>query len=438
MRDDDKDDDDDLEIEEEENRYQEARNGDHLSGIPFQCDLCQFRNLNQRDPISSFGKDMNTLVAIRGANLDSFWGREPSTVTSNLRLIRQIHNVGRHNLSMEEGLPTMMPFPIKDIVGMGPAIILLEQSLRQGKYAKHLQYDSMRQSRTAFANFRASTGHVLNQSVMASDNRKLYITDCPTRSNWFERFMKGARLRMGMIRRKNMGLTSEMTHLLLDLMNEDWMKSRDTRSKKKIAEVAVYLLCTVCGGLRGEEVFLISLRGLITFWKRTQVKSTPHIMLTLLGRFKGETGERWHLMPIADETRTKMPVRKWFTRLLYSIVEIEKRKTGWLFTTNNRRGKMADYDYLFGSYCVRLDELEPELFPPRTEITRDLSLWRSGRRGSNTEALNQELADVYIKLNNRWRSRERAKGAEPGLDMVSTYAQIDHCLKGLLKYSQVQ
>ena len=112
--------------------------------------------------------------------------------------------------------------------------------------------------------------------------------------------------------------------------------------KKKIAEVAVYLLCTVCGGLRGEEVPLISLKGLITFWKRTQIKSTPHIMLTLLGRFKGETGERWHLMPIADETRTKMPVRKWFTRLLYSIVEIEKRKTGWLFTTNNRRGKMAD------------------------------------------------------------------------------------------------
>ena len=130
-----------------------------------------------------------------------------------------------------------------------------------------------------------------------------------------------------------MGLTAEMTHQLLGLMDEDWMKSRDTNLKRKIAEVGVYLLCTVCGGLRGEEVPLISLRGLISFWQKTQRNSTPHIMLTLLGRFKGETGERWHLMPLADETRTKLPVRKWFTRLLYSIVELEKRKTGWLFTT---------------------------------------------------------------------------------------------------------
>ena len=124
---------------------------------------------------------------------------------------------------------------------------------------------------------------------------------------------------------------------------------------------------------------LISLRGLISFWQKTQRNSTPYIMLTLLGRFKGETGERWHLMPLADETRTKLPVRKWFTRLLYSIFELEKRKTGWLFTiTKNRRGKVADYDHLFVSYCVKLNELKPDLFPHRTEITRDLSLWRSG------------------------------------------------------------
>ena len=144
-------------------------------------------------------------------------------------------------------------------------------------------------------------------------------------------------------------------------------------------------------------------------------------------------------MRIAEKARTKLLVRKWFTRLMYSIIEVEKRETGWLFTTiKNRRGKVEDYDHLFVAYCLKLNKLKPDIFPNRTDITRDLSLWRSGRRGSNTEATNYELGEVYIKLNNRWRSRERAKGAEPGLDMAATYAQIDHCLKGLLKYSQVQ
>ena len=99
---------------------------------------------------------------------------------------------------------------------------------------------------------------------------------------------------------------------------------------------------------------------------------------------------------------------------------------------------MADCDHVFVSYCLKLNELKPDIFPDRTDITRDLSMWRSGRRGSNTEAINYDLGEVYIKLNNRWRSRERAKGTEPGLDMVATYAQIEHCLMGLLKYSQIQ
>ena len=132
MRNDDNHEDKDLIVEEDGSRHQEARDGDHLSGIPFQCNICHFRNSNLRDPISSLGRDINTLVAIRAANLDSFWGREPRTVTDNLRRIRQIYTVGRNNLSMETGLPTMKPFPLEDVVGMGPAIILLEQSLRRG------------------------------------------------------------------------------------------------------------------------------------------------------------------------------------------------------------------------------------------------------------------------------------------------------------------
>ena len=41
-------------------------------------------------------------------------------------------------------------------------------------------------------------------------------------------------------------------------------------------------------GLRGEEVPLISLDRLLTFWDDSQMEGDRHVMPTLKGRFKGE------------------------------------------------------------------------------------------------------------------------------------------------------
>ena len=34
----------------DKDRYKMGRDGDHLLGVPFECDLCHFRNMNRRDP----------------------------------------------------------------------------------------------------------------------------------------------------------------------------------------------------------------------------------------------------------------------------------------------------------------------------------------------------------------------------------------------------
>ena len=65
-----------------------------------------------------------------------------------------------------------------------------------------------------------------------------------------------------------------MTNSILELMSNNWESEQDNQTKGKIAEVAVYLLCTVCGGLRGEEVTVVGTPG------STQVlgknKNQPH------------------------------------------------------------------------------------------------------------------------------------------------------------------
>ena len=54
--------------------------GDAHEVSPVNCDFCAFRDLNFQDPVGSIPKDVTTLVAIRRANLDAMWAREPETV----------------------------------------------------------------------------------------------------------------------------------------------------------------------------------------------------------------------------------------------------------------------------------------------------------------------------------------------------------------------
>ena len=71
----------DLETEEKlANKFRHGRNGDHLMGIPFECDLCYFRNLNYQDPDLECSKDRFTLLCVQGAILDACWSRNKHCV----------------------------------------------------------------------------------------------------------------------------------------------------------------------------------------------------------------------------------------------------------------------------------------------------------------------------------------------------------------------
>ena len=86
-------------------RYQIGVYGAHLMGIPFHCDLCAFRDLNFRYPVRSIPKDVTTLLAIRRANLDAMWAREPENVKGNLRRVRRYYMDAVTLYSMVDPLP---------------------------------------------------------------------------------------------------------------------------------------------------------------------------------------------------------------------------------------------------------------------------------------------------------------------------------------------
>ena len=58
--------------------------------------------------------------------------------------------IGR-KLNMNDVLPVMGPFPLKDTQGMGIVVCILIRSSDKGQYLDTLQYESVRKMRSAFS-----------------------------------------------------------------------------------------------------------------------------------------------------------------------------------------------------------------------------------------------------------------------------------------------
>ena len=77
------------------------------------------------------------------------------------------------------------------------------------------------------------------------------------------------------------------------------------------------------------------------------------------------------------------------------------------------------------------------LIPEGLNIGKDMSLWRSLRRGSITEVLNRGLDTLVIKANNIWKKRELGRGGGEGLSMVAIYTHVENAFGIHLRYSQI-
>ena len=104
------------------------------SDIPFECDMCQFRNVNERDPIHGNSKDNYTLLCLRRSILDEFWNRETSTVSGNFRKLRRDYFDSAEALSIRRPVPIIGTNKVRDRVGMGCAIQNLDASRIKGKW----------------------------------------------------------------------------------------------------------------------------------------------------------------------------------------------------------------------------------------------------------------------------------------------------------------
>jgi hypothetical protein len=403
----------------EERDFLEARPGDHLF-CPFECDYCAFYRLRGHLPLDSDPIDQRLLVYIRRANLDAFWARRPGTIYGLNRLFKEQVEVGElFGFTMFDSLG---PFSRNYNSGMKAAIGILSRSQRQGQHEAKMKYSSVRKARSLHTDFyNASAKGVEGTLVWRSDRARFVATEAPTDSAWFNCFMTGFKARVGERRKQDAAIPIALMVALQLSLEQEWAEATIENNQadlRNLAEHGAFYLFLYCGSLRGFEgtkIVLTDLRRQIaTPGSTSAILYGAHIGLPLVGRFKARSQDsRNILIPVAYETASKLQPGVWAERLIKTL-ENEGIRTGWAFQDAlHEQLKMSHFEEDFYERLLRIQQLQPDLFPDGINILEDFHLARSFRRGATTRATVAGVSGTDIDWINRWNIGADASGSGP-------------------------
>ena len=405
--------------------------------VPFECDRCIFLKLKNRLPIEINPQDQVLMAAIRRINLDAFWARTTTTVTANLSKIKQAWELSEL-VGLDGGYYQEGPLPAHDHAGYELAVQMVMLSRRPGRHSKtHTQFATIRKLRSAFSNFqRASNKTVSNQLALGNEaGRYNRLYDDPAASLWFSRFYDGCLSRMGEIWKPNRAMSSKLICRLIQEIDSCVVEAEHPVEKHRWTVFHTYVVVSYVISLRGSEGLLLDLAGLNRYVDREQ----RHVVLTLLGRVKGETFDSAHLFFSVNTTGSGIPVRDSVCRLMA------------LHAQAGRQSGPAISDHLGNLYSTRaldgmfLEVIEPlfdnerSLFPPdieREHLSSVYQVFRTLRKSSDSRALDMGVGQSDIDTVNRWSKVEKAGARRPRLEMRQHYAQPELLVKPFLRYTE--
>jgi hypothetical protein len=232
----------------------------------------------------------------------------------------------------------------------------------------------------------------------------------------------------------------EVLHCYM-ILEEDWMRYTDDLMKRlEMTLTAMLLIGGFSGGLRGEELPKIELGAIRKHWSEAvEHPTTPHVPLVLSGRFKQTDGERLYFLPLACRSQAGIEIRLWMYRLLQTYQTLGV-VTGPVFRvaqkgTRVKRSSVGDLDVLFHGVLTRVQERWPRVLPPMVKIQDEVSVRRSLRRGSTTEASNRGIPKEVVEANQRWSKHQHSRGVLPAMGMMERYSDARANVGYLVKYS---
>jgi hypothetical protein len=425
----------------DERRFLTARKGDMLCA-PFQCDFCWFVNLKGRSFDERRAEDRLNLGLLRRVNLDVMWDKEPSTVGSMLQVFLRAHTAARHLGIMPSFLTSKRPWPMADQVGCGEAMLLLWDSIQTTQEGTTRQFDTIRKLRSMSANIQATSVVDELAGVGFRENGKMFMLDkCSTNSVFFSKFIRGCEKRMGRMIRQDAALSVPILLSVLGNLENEYKRSEPTIWRKRdLVMLGSFLVVGFCDALRGNEVFLVEAANLCKFFDETTQQGCDYIVVPLMGRFKGETGERNILRVLVKTTASGIGIGKWVARLV-RVLKAEgrndRKRPGPAFC--DEQGHVLSYGYvndLFHEEVIKVQESHTELIARDVSVADTYNIYRSLRRGATSRATELNYSETLINLNNRWRTTQSNKGTGGIKKMSQLYVEMSLVTESLLQFSK--
>ena len=426
----------------DEERFLVARNGDMLSA-PFQCDCCWFVNLSKREPSSASESDHRLLGYIRRVNLDMLWSNEGTTVGHSLGNLRKAARMSSLLNLLPQNVPRG-PWPVGDHLGFQAAIEILRASQEKGRNSvEYVQFDTVRKIRSSYTNaYESSPAAMLDPISFKGDFGKAYhFSKSPLNSLLFRKFMMGLEKRMGRLVYQDLAISVE---LLLELLARYETKLETAEvpwsRRRMIVMSGAAFVILFAGALRGGEVLLVEASELckrIQDGKRHHAE--PHVAVPLMGRFKGENGERNVLLPFCNVTSNgNIPIRKWIERLAAVLMhEGKHREVGpALCSRDGYVYHQGDLNKELWEQLHQIQVTKPELCAQSLEVESKYKVFRSFRRGATTRAKEAKVGEDILNMNNRWRKVQNKSGTMPNLPMSDLYTEIQQALLTRLRFSK--
>lgn len=414
-----------------------ARDGDHTL-TPFQCPLCQCRNIKRRDlNPNSLQDELFKCQAIR-ATLDAFWSRTLGTLQnhkSEIRMQLKYQRALGYNC-----LPPIGPWPLGSHLGMAQAITLCCRANEKGTRGRAtVTHETARKARTVHTNlWKVSPWSGLDISF-ASEKARYHATAAPTHKTFFEHFSRGFRIRTGVSSRQDQAYSLEVIHELLRRFEFEWERQE---AKGEIdmhwLSAVMFLLVSSFGGMRGYEVVWTDLAALLHDMARCEEEEDyTGVGWPLVGRFKMEGGGvGGHVIPIAGTTDSGVQFFKWAQRFCFHLVSAG-RTFGWAFArSSGARAKASDYKEIIFSELESIQEECPGLIDSQVDVWDAYGIQRSGRRFFDTTCRLRGVAKSDIEAQCRWMKDRQARGNPVARDMVDCYTEYRLMKPSLLRPSQ--
>jgi hypothetical protein len=272
-------------------------------------------------------------------------------------------------------------------------------------------------------------------------NRTNTLTKATSNSFLFSKFMKGCEKRMGRTLKQDAALAVDILIQILKNLDTELKQGCETQAvrRRDIVMLGAFLVIGFCDALRGNEVFLVEASTLCKYDGSGKHHKQPHVVVPLMGRFKGETGERNVMRVLVEQTKSGIQVTKWVVRLV-NVLKQEGRdntyKPGPAFC--DRNGDVLGYQFLNGLFheeLTKVQEAHPDLIHPDVEVGETYNLYRSLRRGATSRASYLNYSETVINLNNRWRATQSNQGKGGLKKMSQLYVDISLVLPTLLEFS---